>query len=797
MNKNFEADKQIFIDKIDNANAIIDKILSDSSLDLASSNQISKLRKIQNKNNLYKHKLTSNEFEVAIIGLEKAGKSTFANALIDNNILPSAPERCTFTTTRLVSGEDKAIVKFYNETDFEGIFRGMLKEIAYPDYENVSYRNITLEEFDKHFNDLQETDSHRYNYHVGKTNEEILDIIKCQKNLRLDGSAIEFSGDELNSENFKEYIKGKNGDTSKPRSVESIEIQSSKLQKMQNIIMYDVPGFDSPTKLHERQTEERLKSADAIILVTNAGSNPSIQGTSLNIIKNNTDNDGIALKDKLFVFGNQIDRVNTEDQIVGNAKILRNDVIKHNIGIESRVFTGSALSYLDKNHKPKYKNIDNGIEKIRKALTDYYKTDRFEILKQKLLMLENELKEIFLDIKKMNTIDGDINIDENKLKSEITYQESKEIEKRIKENLKNYFHNLKQDVLNQKWLSKKMEEVIENEKYFKEINDKYFDRIYRIHDESLRLDAPYEKVNRDIRKEIHLKYLEEYLEIIQNITDEKCKEIEQKLLWEFACSVSGSINPTENILRQCEKLISAITHNVAHQKDKFGYLVERFSRDIFDIMLSFPIGSQDRINRFEKAAHDIKHLDYYYSNGFGTLISIILSHKEKILTTEDRNGINKLKNLIKAVIHRDPKNYADIQKISDLIFNNKIERILAENYDIYKIYNYLQSDNCITPSTNQQQVVDEINRDINYLKNILIKSVIPAINLEVAFLNSVDKQIKLLISSIDNKNQHSKVFNNFISSIVTLVKKDDLDNVSQIIEKQKLKKEIIETISNF
>lgn len=797
MNKNFEAEKQIFIDKIDNANAIIDKILSDSSLDLASSNQISKLRKIQNKNNLYKHKLTSNEFEVAIIGLEKAGKSTFANALIDNNILPSAPERCTFTTTRLVSGEDKAIVKFYNETDFEGIFRGMLKEIAYPDYENVSYRNITLEEFDKHFNDLQETDPHRYNYHVGKTNEEILDIIKCQKNLRLDGSAIEFSGDELNSENFKEYIKGKNGDTSKPRSVESIEIQSSKLQKMQNIIMYDVPGFDSPTKLHERQTEERLKSADAIILVTNAGSNPSIQGTSLNIIKNNTDNDGIALKDKLFVFGNQIDRVNTEDQIVGNAKILRNDVIKHNIGIESRVFTGSALSYLDKNHKPKYKNIDNGIEKIRKALTDYYKTDRFEILKQKLLMLENELKEIFLDIKKMNTIDGDINIDENKLKSEITYQESKEIEKRIKENLKNYFHNLKQDVLNQKWLSKKMEEVIENEKYFKEINDKYFDRIYRIHDESLRLDAPYEKVNRDIRKEIHLKYLEEYLEIIQNITDEKCKEIEQKLLWEFACSVSGSINPTENILRQCEKLISAITHNVAHQKDKFGYLVERFSRDIFDIMLSFPIGSQDRINRFEKAAHDIKHLDYYYSNGFGTLISIILSHKEKILTTEDRNGINKLKNLIKSVINHDPKNYADIQKISDLIFNNKIERILAENYDIYKIYNYLQSDNCITPSTNQQQVVDEINRDINYLKNILIKSVIPAINLEVAFLNSIDKQIKLLISSIDNKNQHSKVFNNFISSIVTLVKKDDLDNVSQIIEKQKLKKEIIETISNF
>ena len=62
-----------------------------------------------------------------------------------------------------------------------------------------------------------------------------------------------------------------------------------------------MPGFDSPTKIHIRQTEERLKNADIIILVTNVGRNPSLQGTSLNIINNNTDSDGIPLKDKLFV----------------------------------------------------------------------------------------------------------------------------------------------------------------------------------------------------------------------------------------------------------------------------------------------------------------------------------------------------------------------------------------------------------------------------------------------------------------------------------------------------------------
>jgi len=48
--------------------------------------------------------------------------------------------------------------------------------------------------------------------------------------------------------------------TSKTKKwLNSIEIQSSKLKKLKNAIIYDVPGFDSPTKIHERQTLERLK----------------------------------------------------------------------------------------------------------------------------------------------------------------------------------------------------------------------------------------------------------------------------------------------------------------------------------------------------------------------------------------------------------------------------------------------------------------------------------------------------------------------------------------------------------
>ena len=48
-------------------------------------------------------RLRANRFEVAVIGLEKAGKSALLNAWLGQEILPSAAERCTYTTTEIWS----------------------------------------------------------------------------------------------------------------------------------------------------------------------------------------------------------------------------------------------------------------------------------------------------------------------------------------------------------------------------------------------------------------------------------------------------------------------------------------------------------------------------------------------------------------------------------------------------------------------------------------------------------------------------------------------------------------------
>ena len=249
MNNSFEEKCDKLIKQVQDQQNILDVILDkNNQLNIISSSQVQDIDNISDSNKKLLHKLETREFEIAIVGLEKAGKSTFANALIENNILPSAPERCTFTSTRLINGKDKALVEFYTEAEFNTIFINLLKEIDFPNVDsNTSYKNFNLQEFEDYFAQLETNNSDLYRSHIGKTDEEIKDIIKYRQNLILNGEIQEFSGNELNTEDFKSYIKGQEAtdgtDTARPRSVKSLTIESSKLQQLKTAIIYDVPGY--------------------------------------------------------------------------------------------------------------------------------------------------------------------------------------------------------------------------------------------------------------------------------------------------------------------------------------------------------------------------------------------------------------------------------------------------------------------------------------------------------------------------------------------------------------------------
>jgi hypothetical protein len=82
------------------------------------------LKKLEELNNKPSHR-------ICIVGLEKAGKSTFINALIGSDLLPTASERCTQLRTVLKPqiNENNATlyakVKFYDETEFHHFLEQM------------------------------------------------------------------------------------------------------------------------------------------------------------------------------------------------------------------------------------------------------------------------------------------------------------------------------------------------------------------------------------------------------------------------------------------------------------------------------------------------------------------------------------------------------------------------------------------------------------------------------------------------------------------------------------------------
>ena len=801
----FEQERQALIQKLEEQTNFIQSVQSENNrLGLLNSKQLDDLHDIEDKNSKFLHKLKSNEFEIAIVGLEKAGKSTFANALIGNNAVPSAPERCTFTSTRLVYGADRGIVEFYTEPEFNQIFQNLLKEIDYPDAESADYKILSLERFEDYFNNLENTDPNLYRNHVGKTDEEIKDILKYRDKLTLTGKIKEFTKEDLYSDKFQAYIKGEKHsdgvDTSKPRSVKRVEIESSKLEKLPTAIIYDVPGFDSPTKIHIRQTEERLKNADIIILVTNVGRNPSLQGTSLNIINNNTDSDGIPLKDKLFVFGNQLDTANSSEQAKGNIEILAKDVEKYKIGERKRIFAGSALKYLSElgkaqdNYDGTYE-IDANIDEIRDSITNYYQTERFEILKTKIGNNQKTLVSLFKDVLNgFNHSDFGNSFNEQSERSIITRETYQRIERNLQTSLEELKLKLKREIYDERFFTEQFKEDVDSLGYFFPISVDKFDDVLMKEDDSVTPDIAAERINQAIRKDVHRIFLQNYSKLIHNLTNQKSKEIEYRLLKTVTDAVLDGSRISvsyEEIEDQCKNLITKITGNIAHNNDRFDYLIERFSRNLFDILLSYPLLSNDRADKFNEAKNEFRYLDGFYQNADGTLINLLLSQRKETILEKGKvhNAFVEVIKLAEKTIPLGSPLPAVLSFVKDFLSKG--------GNSVVTDYQYADVATGVTRSKTKEAVVNEINTDIANLKDVLIKAVIPAINLELAFYNGVDKQIKLLIDARNADSENAPILNKFLSYIVPIVKKQEFDNINQKIETHKLKLEFMEKIKSY
>lgn len=774
------------------------------------------------KNHKLLAKLEKDECEIAIVGLEKAGKSTFANALIGSDIFPSAAERCTYTTTRLIYGEDKAVVTFYTKPEFNSRFMRLLELVKYPSITEETFDVLSTQEFNKYFASLEYNQPELYNSHKGKAEIEIQDILNNKNKMTLTGEAIIFNGSEITSDLFKSYIKGENNDKSKPYSVKSIEIQSSKLNQLKNAIIFDVPGFDSTTQLHTEQTVERLKSADIIILITNVGQNPNIQGTILNILKEQADYDGVKLKEKLFIFGNKKDSANSLEQAEENHHTLLNDAIKLELGNDKNVFSGSALKYLYDNkitqetYKNNFKTNDN-IDLFRKAIVAYYQNERLELLKGK---IKRNKESILRDLNSLfNKYQSDIyslSSSPEGARDNLIAKSNAELNSKFKDAIRKIRINFKSDIIGSdnkenKFLTLQLQTRFDEKCNFPKVNEQNLNEVIVDIDNSASTEFNNESANTQLRRKTSPKIRQSISDIIQEFFEEQANDKEQDILTQLLLSIS----PTQN--KEVKEVLTQFIHNVRteniYNHEKYEYLFERFARNLFDIF-NYSLGSEARKNKFNNAKKDFIYLDSYYcdekTDDF-KLITLLLTQK-----SEDKNLLIKtLEKIYQAVddwIKNDKLHLEKAQKTIEIVSDlwkwtkklsdkntseeKSIDNKLEKSKKLFDLVNADDIAESVKASNSKEEIISEINTDIANIKDIIRNAVIKAMNIEIVFFNSIDKQLSLLQDSANIDNNQYYQYQNLINKIIHIEYAKELANIAEIVASNQKKKELLEEIKN-
>ncbi len=254
-------------------------------------------------------RLRKREFRIAVVGLEKAGKSTFINAWLECDLLPAKGGRCTFTTTQIYSVKSESEQRLEVQTRSEEQFIHLLKELetvgAKEDLKTIRENEITLQQ------------------------------VRKEGNL-----VIPFTRLEDIREQLKKYV----ADEKYAHAVLEARLYTNKLAQAEGIVFYDVPGSDSGLAKHVDEAQQMLSDCDAVIVIQRFR---SIREAELEIIKFTEQGDkNVTIADKLFVFLSHIDSLGSPEALKTHITEASQDWLKRANLPVNRIVSGSAGAYL-------------------------------------------------------------------------------------------------------------------------------------------------------------------------------------------------------------------------------------------------------------------------------------------------------------------------------------------------------------------------------------------------------------------------------------------------------------------
>ena len=803
MNTKLEILKYVekYTDILDEIGNIKDRVLiEDSSKDLFS--------KINNKLKSRKERLKKPKFEVAIIGLEKAGKSTFANALLKDDYLPQAPNRCTYTTTTIESSKEnnRATISFYTKNEFLESFQATCKDI---ELQNIDFETITLDSFEKI---LQEKSALFQN---SNNADDIRAIIKNRDDIKkyLDKS------DEIIESNIKNSIKPFIVDEKIARAVKNINILSNEFKDFDDMVLYDVPGFDSPTKFHMEQAKKYLLRADAVILLLSIAENVSFTKMLADYIKDVKDEDGTTLKRKLIIGATKFDfhiHGNKDEDLKGikeRKELLIKECKKFDIYKEENFFLTSPLSYLeglkamnsDKAHSKIINlGLDDGVLNIRNRVVDFFNNEAIDVLRDAIAIDVQECKTFLLEFRKNNNTE-DLHEKINEEEYDLKIKKINEISKQLLDIVvdKQKFVKEQNDFNIQKSIIEKMETIwLDQIKISDEKRESLIKEITQDNTEKVG------EFQSKLRPVIYAKSLELMKKMIAEAIEDKSFNVINSFKEEIL-KVFNINSEKENKLK--EKL-SEIIDKHSYNSKSYEPLLDRFLIDIFKIMIEYPIATSkndERFKAFKESEQSIESLlvfDDSYDRELGSLyaqslVKKILVHYEDIKFEDIKNKLIQYKDLFvhnlsiddlasslmnKKISLRTLDNFIEKSKdklknlVADSIIHNISEfapkNIYAELFDnAQKSHTYIQ-------------VQEEINKDIDLLKEIISNIVLKAAKIEKPFINSLNNQIESIRIDLNSDESELK---KLIDINIRFIARDEYNN----LKNDPILNEIIKNIS--
>ncbi len=266
------------------------------------------------------------EYQIAIVGAIKAGKSTLINALLGYDLasVDVTPETATLTK---IKSADKSYVKtsFYTNEDWSKI------------WSQANNPKKKAEVFLKEYDEIK---------------------AETVKNSYLNKTDVKFESE--NYEELKEEIKKWTSSKAKEHYfVKEIEIGLSSLDLDKQICIVDTPGLNDVVEYRSNITLEYIDRANAVIVCVNA---KTLRNEELLTIAR-VFSRARHKKDKIYVLGTQLDTLNSIDdwkkQKLEWKKYLFSDEFYDNPRlIESNLLGVSAYLYNGlKNDSPEFKTI--------------------------------------------------------------------------------------------------------------------------------------------------------------------------------------------------------------------------------------------------------------------------------------------------------------------------------------------------------------------------------------------------------------------------------------------------------